>query len=203
MSVGGDGPGWPGGCHGGARGETRLLAKIASLTCGRGLPYNRWPRKDVGTMYRALEKRPGMCIVPTDASGVICLVCFVEKFDCNNPVEGQCCDSGGTQAKSGRMETKYICYHCYSHGKLTAAAYINGKRNMGDKNYLPICEVCVDDGAQSVCSAGRKRTSVRMRRQKGSAREPRGQTWGIRGQRMQAELSHMTKKCYLHLRLFE
>ena len=86
--------------------------------------------------------------------------------------EGEYYAAVSTPTKGGRMQTKYVCCHCYSDGELATDAYIDEKRkDRGGKKYLPICKACVNDGAQLVWSRRKKTTQM----QKGNARELRDQ----------------------------
>ena len=105
-----------------------------------------------------------------------------EVFVCNNPVEGQYYAAVSTPTKGGRMQTKYVCCHCYSDGELATDAYIDEKhRDRGGKKYLPICKACVNDGAHLVWSRGKKTNKLQdanaKRKRKGAKRS------NVRGKR--------------------
>ena len=72
------------------------------------------------------------------------------------------------------MQTKTVCCHCYSDGKLADDKYIDERRqDRGGKTYLPICEACVDDGADLQTRKGAKRNRLvesREKRKKKSAK---------------------------------
>ena len=97
-----------------------------------------------------------------------------EQQVCWNTVESQYYAADETPAKGGRVQTKTVCCHCYSDGKLADDKYIDERRqDRGGKTYLPICEACVDDGADLQTRKGAKRNRLvesREKRKKKSAK---------------------------------
>ena len=105
-----------------------------------------------------------------------------EVFVCNNPVEGQYYATGSAPTKGGRTQTKYVCCHCYSDGKLATDAYIGEKRKDRGEKSLPIGKACVNDGAHLVWSRGKNTNKLQdanaKRKHKGDKRSY------VRGKRM-------------------
>lgn len=88
-----------------------------------------------------------------------------EGHVCWNTVESQYCAAADTSTKGGRLQTKTVCCHCYSGGKLADEKYLEKKRgNMGGKKCLPICEACVDDGADLQTKKGGKTSKLQQAR---------------------------------------
>ena len=87
-----------------------------------------------------------------------CLFCFAEKFlFAITQLRGQYYAAVSMPTKGRRMQTKYVCCHCYSGGELATDAYIDEKhKDRGVKKYLLMCKACVNDGAQLVWSRGKK-----------------------------------------------
>ena len=90
-----------------------------------------------------------------------------EVFVCNNTVEPQYYAAGDKPTKWERVQTKYVCCHCYSDGKLADNAYINEKRkNRGRKKYPGICKACVDDRANLVWNKKKQTNKLQAGRAK-------------------------------------
>ena len=89
-----------------------------------------------------------------------------ESLVCWSTIESQYYATGAA-TKGGRVQTKHICCHCYSDRKLADDKYIGEKRGeVGGKKYLPICEACVDDGADLVKRKGAKTNKIQETKSK-------------------------------------
>ena len=85
------------------------------------------------------------------------LFCREEQV-CWDTVESQYYATESDPTKGGGIQTKTVCCHCYSDGKLANNKYIDERRDdRGGKKYLPICEACVDDGANLQTRRGAKK----------------------------------------------
>jgi len=110
------------------------------------------------------------------------LFCKEEQV-CWNTVESQYYAAENTPTKGGRVQTKTVCCHCYSDGKLADEKYLEEKRgNRGGKKGLPICKACVDDGADLQTKRGAKTNKLQQAQGKRRKRKAT-QRKEIRGKR--------------------
>ena len=101
------------------------------------------------------------------------LFCREEQV-CWDTIESQDYATESDPTKGGRIQTKTLCSHCYFDGKLANNKYIDEKRDdRGGKKCLPICEACVDDGANLQTRKGAKKNKheeAKGKRKKKSAK---------------------------------
>ena len=74
---------------------------------------------------------------------------------CGEPIEAQYYNPS-TGQKGGRITTADICALCWSEDNIVSPDEIRGKRNVGGKLPLPVCQLCLDLKVEIPCSGGRQ-----------------------------------------------
>ena len=114
--------------------------------------------------------------------GQLPLLFCKEQQVCWNAVENQYYAADKNPTRGGRVQTKTVCCHCYSDGKLADNKYIDERRrDRGGKTYLPICEACVDDGANLQTRKGAK--TNKLEEAKGKRKKKSAKRAAIRAKR--------------------
>ena len=111
------------------------------------------------------------------------LFCKEQKV-CWNTVESQYYAADATPTKGGRVQTKTVCSHCYSDRKLANNKYIDDRRDdRGGKQYLPICEACIDDGADLQTRKGTKTNKLEVEEARGKRKKNSAKRAAVRNKR--------------------
>lgn len=79
---------------------------------------------------------------------------------CGAAVEKQYYAPSDRTDRGKRIQTKYVCCHCYADTDLARMKDIEGREMREGRQYHPICKSCLKNGAPVVYIKGRKKNQV-------------------------------------------